>query len=85
MALTQNIVTVHGIAVDSAYLRIESVSLLSKTQMQYSICGYKDAGQLHPFLIKQIQCEYAVGGDNPFRQAYLHAKTLPEFAGSTDC
>jgi hypothetical protein len=24
-------------------------------------------------------------GENPIRQAYKHLKTLPEFAGATDC
>lgn len=24
-------------------------------------------------------------GGNPIKQAYLHLKTLPEFAGATDC
>lgn len=27
----------------------------------------------------------ALDGDNFIRQAYLHLKTLPEFAGATDC
>jgi hypothetical protein len=28
---------------------------------------------------------YDIDGENPVRQAYLHLKTLPEFAGATDC
>jgi hypothetical protein len=30
-------------------------------------------------------CDLDIDGENPVRQAYLHLKTLPEFAGATDC
>jgi hypothetical protein len=29
--------------------------------------------------------DYNINGENPIKQAYLHLKTLPEFAGATDC
>jgi hypothetical protein len=28
---------------------------------------------------------YDINGENPIRQAYLHLKTLPEFANAVDC
>jgi hypothetical protein len=30
-------------------------------------------------------CDLNIDGDNPIRQAYLHLKTLPEFANAVDC
>lgn len=85
MALTKDIVTVHGISVNSAYLRIESVYLSSKTEMQYAIYAYTDSSHVHSFWFQQITFEYNLLGENPFKQAYLHAKTLSEFLGATDC
>ena len=31
------------------------------------------------------QFVYDINGENPIKQAYLHLKTLPEFATATDC
>jgi hypothetical protein len=33
----------------------------------------------------EYSCAYDLDGANPIRQAYLHLKTLPEFANATDC
>lgn len=30
-------------------------------------------------------CSVNLDGENPIRQAYLHLKTLPEFADAVDC
>ena len=34
---------------------------------------------------KTFYCEYGINGENPIKQAYLHLKTLPEFADTVDC
>lgn len=85
MALTKDIVTVHGISVASAYFRVETVHLPSKTEMMYSISGYVDSFQSHPVWTMQTTASYDIASENPFRQAYLHLKTLPEFANAVDC
>lgn len=85
MALTKDIVTIHGIAVSSAYFRVETVHLPSKTEMMYSINGYVDSSQVHPVWTRQTTAAYDIAGENPFRQAYLHLKTLQDFADATDC
>lgn len=85
MALTKDITTVHGIVIASAYFRVEDVQLPSKTEMIYALNAYVDASQSHPVWTMQATAAYDIAGENPFRQAYLHLKTLPEFAGATDC
>ena len=85
MALSKNITTAHGIVVEDAYLRVDSVCITDKHAMQFIVHAYKDAGQRHPFWHVQMSCPYDIDGENPVRQAYIHLKTLPEFAGATDC
>jgi hypothetical protein len=36
-------------------------------------------------VVRDYVSAYDIDGDNPIAQAYLHLKTLPEFAGATDC
>ena len=66
-----------------AYIRIEKITG-NKESLESNINFYtKRGGQL-------IKTEYAnftpeLDGDNFIKQAYLHLKTLPEFADAIDC
>lgn len=69
----------------NAYIRVENVSG-NKTRMMAEIKVYKDAASTTK-PIKQLVEKFApdLGGSNLIAQAYAHLKTLPEFAGATDC
>jgi hypothetical protein len=84
MALHMNIVTPHGIEVANAYHRVEGVELLSKSQMAFSVRAYADVLRA-AVSDARYAIPYDLDGENPIRQAYLHLKSLPEFAGATDC
>jgi hypothetical protein len=84
MAITKQAVTPQGFIVEDAYYRVESVTLLGKTRMNFSVMAYKDV-EKESFSNNSYVCEYNLLGDNPIKQAYNHLKTLPDFADSIDC
>ena len=87
MALIKNIVLKDNFNDDkqfvNAYIKIDSLSGNIKV-MNITINTYREKdGQ-------QINCQQLVfvpdlNGKNFFAQAYDYLKTLPEFAGATDC
>jgi hypothetical protein len=63
---------------------VENLSLASKKQMTFAVRSY--VGTENPsFSENYHSCAYDLNASNPFAQAYAHLKTLPEFAGATDC
>ena len=84
MAISKTINTKFGITVQNAYHRVESVNILSKTNMTFVVFIYADKEKIH--LDEQFySCAYDINGSSPIKQAYEYFKTLPEFAGATDC
>jgi len=83
MALKKTINTKHGIDVNDAYHRVESVQLREKTQLMFAVRSYADPSK-QAIDEKIVSCAYNLNGDNPIKQAYEHLKTLPEFAGAAD-
>lgn len=84
MALEKTVTTVQSLVATNAYHRVENVQLESKTSMSFCLRSY--ASQNNPFFAEQvIKCNYDMSGDNPFKQAYLHVKTLESFKDSKDC
>ena len=84
MALAKTVSTVHGLQAVNAYHRVEAVRLESKTAISFHIRSYTATDK--PFFEESVlSCAYALDGENPIKQAYDHLKTLPEFAGATDC
>jgi hypothetical protein len=88
MALTKKISTSFGIELDNAYLRVGSISG-NKHHLDIAV---------HTFANKTMAAEgnsvIAVykssftpteNGKSWVAQAYDHLKSLPEFAGATDC
>jgi hypothetical protein len=71
------------IAVPNCYIRVNSVEI-NKAEAAAAITFYRDnkinalQEQSHPFA-------YDLEGPNPIKQAYLHLKSLPEFADAVDC
>jgi hypothetical protein len=84
MALSLTITTVHGIEIQDAYHRVESVNLTTKDSMRFHVRTYVSLDK--PFACESVHvATYDIDGENPIRQAYEHLKMLPEFAGATDC
>jgi hypothetical protein len=84
MALKKTKQASFGIDVIDAYHRVENLRLDGKDQIAFGVRSYAD--QEKPFFAEQVfSCAYSLTGDNPIKQAYTHLKTLPEFAGATDC
>lgn len=83
MALKKNTETNFGFEIQNAYIRVESVQV-GKDKIQFQVRSSVDGVKPH-FSDVSYECAYALDGDNPIAQAYAHLKTLPEFAGATDC
>jgi hypothetical protein len=84
MALSKTITTSHGFQAVDAYHRVEAVSINSKNSFDFHVRSYKEIDW--PFFgEKVISAPFNLNGDNPFKQAYLHLKTLPEFEDAVDC
>jgi hypothetical protein len=84
MALSMTINTVYGVDVTDAYHRVEGLSLPTKDTIRFHCRAYKATNK--PFIAEVVYTiGYTLDGDNPIRQAYLHLKTLPEFANAVDC
>ena len=84
MALSKTTTTVHGFEAVNAYHRVEAVAIKGKDSFSFHVRSYKEANL--PFFSEQvISAAYDLEGANPIKQAYLHLKTLPEFAGAVDC
>ena len=84
MAFAKTVLTAHGFQAVNAYHRVEVVKLESKTAMSFHIRSYTATDK--PFFEESVlSCAYEIDGANPIAQAYLFVKTMPEFAGATDC
>ena len=84
MALAKTVLTIHGFSAVNAYHRVEAVSLIGKDKINFHVRSY--VSQDKPFFAEQVlSATYSIDGQNPIKQAYDYLKTLPEFAGATDC
>jgi hypothetical protein len=69
------------IQASDVYYKVEQVSG-NKERVAFTMRGYKDGSQIDSFNGEFLP---NMNGGNYIEQAYLHAKTLPEFAGAVDC
>jgi len=86
MALSKNItVKAFGknLNFDDAYIKVSSLTG-TKDQVDVKICIFsaKDGELLETTYVRFVP---SMTSANFIKQAYEHLKTLPEFAGSTDC
>lgn len=84
MALRKTATSIHGFLCESAYHRVEGVRFDGKTKILFQVRTYKEPSSAS-FADRAYECGYSIDGANPIAQAYAHLKTLPEFAGATDC
>jgi hypothetical protein len=82
MALSKTVTTPQGFTATNAYHRVEGVSL-TKTQLAFHARSYVQVDK-PAFADQDYKCAYDLTGENPIRQAYLHLKTLPEWADAVD-
>ncbi len=84
MALLKTIQTKSGIDVQNAYIRVEAVSILEKTVLQFLLRSYKDKSK--PSVDEAFMtCKYDIDGVNPIEQAYSYVKSLADFADAKNC
>lgn len=84
MALSMTIQTQYGLSVADAYHRVEGFELLSKARARFRLRAYANAS-MAAIADTAYVFDYDLNGPGPLAQAYLHLKSLPEFAGATDC
>jgi hypothetical protein len=72
-----------GIAVNNGYLKVTEFSG-DKTGVGFSL-AFKASAATDAINYKQYNFVPNLDGQNFIAQAYTHLKTLPEFAGATDC
>lgn len=85
MALKLTKTTPQGFIATDAYHRVEHIGLQNKNSIVFMVSSYKDELQSQAFYFETHSCSYDINGENPIKQAYLHLKTLPEFADAVDC
>jgi hypothetical protein len=82
MAL-QKTVTFKGINILNCYIKIWRIEG-GKDFISFNV-SYSSNSTEEAFNGETYSCAYNINGSNPIAQAYEHLKTLPEFAGATDC
>jgi len=72
-----------NVEVDNCYIKVAVVTATKSTCTAHVWFLTSQGGEQleeRPYFF-----EYDITGDNPIKQAYLHLKTLPEFANAVDC
>jgi hypothetical protein len=84
MALNKTTTSLQGFEAIDAYHRVEGLCFVNNQKISFHVRTYKDKA-FPAFADNSYSCAYDINGENPIKQAYLHLKTLPEFATATDC
>ena len=72
------------VSVKDAYIKVANV-IGDKNSVSVSVQWLRDNQVSDPFKVTNFQFTPSMTGQNFIAQAYAHLKTLPEFAGATDC
>lgn len=83
MALQKTVTEKHGLIAANAYHRVEHICLENKTKLGFSVCSYASSTEEFPFLKVYLETEYNINGENPFKQAYEHLKTMSQYKDYT--
>ena len=81
MALQKDIMF-KGVSIQNGYIRVSNANV-TKTQISY-VLSYCANAQSDPLQAIEHTCEHNLLGGNAIKQAYEHAKTLPDMVGATD-
>jgi hypothetical protein len=89
MALQKTFISVHGIEIPNAYIRIdeqsgrvESINIRVRFYVSKELCD-----QNYPWIEEKLYSfvpDVSEGAPNNIKQGYEYLKTLPEFAGAID-
>ena len=84
MALQKDITTSNGIELKDAYIRVYGVDCATKDHAlaKIGVQAAKDKPVVDQYV---ATFTLNLNGANAFAQAYEHIKTMPVFAGATDC
>jgi aspartate/tyrosine/aromatic aminotransferase len=69
---------------NNAYIRVDIISG-TKHSINFGVGYYKDETAKHRLMQSGFELKPTLSGANFIEQAYLHLKTLPEFADAVDC
>lgn len=83
MALKKTVTTASGITVEGAYHRVENITHISKSSIEFKIRSYVNPG-LMPFDEQAFSCAYDIDGQNVYAQAYSAVKSAL-MPGAVDC
>lgn len=75
--------TIKDVTINDCYIKVSSISG-NKKEIQ-AIVSFSANNNADPFELKTFIFDLDINGENPIKQAYLHLKTLPEFADAVDC
>lgn len=67
-----------------AYVRVESILMTKSSASAVAVWRQSDGSGI-VFDRTEFAFDLSLEGTNAFAQAYLHLKTLPEFANAVDC
>ncbi|TCN02944.1 hypothetical protein [Vibrio crassostreae] len=84
MALEQEHNTPYGFAVDNAYFRVDLVTIISKASLRFALRTYQNKEAEKFFDEEYFAIPYNIDGENPYKQAYDHLKTLDRFSAAVD-
>ena len=69
-----------------AYWRVEETRILNKNSMMVCIRAYRSENDVYHIDERCFDSvPFNVSGGNPWEQAYVYLKRIPEFAGAVDC
>ena len=87
MAIQKNIKLTDNFGIEveipNAYIKVESTNCSKQNSSYFVAIKKSNDGEVINKLMKDFN--YDLSGENAIKQAYLHLKTLPEFADSVDC
>jgi hypothetical protein len=86
MALKKQFEVSPGLVAADAYIEVTNVSVVKNEPSGMTVNVFASAENTEkPIQVRCYSFEYRLDGNNAIAQAYMHLKTLPEFAGAIDC
>lgn len=84
MALTQP-TKYRDLVSPATYLVVGGLSINSDKATMTFMLHHRATPESVEFYAENYFAPYTLDGPDPFEQAYIHLKALPEFADATDC
>lgn len=82
MAIKKTVIK-SGVTINDCYIKVSSIGG-DKSKMVF-VVAFKATSETDHFASEQFLFTPKLDGENFIAQAYLHLKSLPEFAGAQDC